>query len=38
MTIQLLNDVDEVIMNLCQIQTNDLVVSNPVNHVSLNVF
>lgn len=38
MTIQLLNDVDDVTMDLCQIQTNDLVVSNPVNHISLNAY
>lgn len=30
MTMQLLNDADEVTMNLCQIQIIDLVVSNPV--------
>lgn len=35
MTMQLLNDADEVTMDSCQIQTNDLVVSNAVNHVSL---
>lgn len=35
---QLLNDADEVTMDWCQIQMSDLVVSNPVNHVSLNAY
>lgn len=35
---QLLNDADEVTMDLCQIQTNDLAVSNPVSHVSTNAY
>lgn len=38
MTMQLLNDADEVTMDQCQIQTNDLVVNNPVNYVSLNAY
>lgn len=38
MTMQLLNDADEVTMDGCQIQTNDLVVSNPVNHVPRNAY
>jgi hypothetical protein len=33
---QLLNDAAEVTVDLCQIQTNDLVVSNPVSLVSTN--
>lgn len=36
MTEQLLNEADEVTLDWCQIQTNDLVVSNLVNHISLN--
>lgn len=36
MTTQLLKDADEVTLDWCQTQTNDLVVSNLVNHLSLN--
>lgn len=38
MTMQLLTDKDEVTMDSCQIQTSDLVVSSPVNHVPLNAY
>lgn len=36
MTEQLLNEADEVTLDWCQIQTTDRVVSNLVNHISLN--